>query len=83
LPGFHGCTARDRPQLARIFHSGDRATFKTVSHYKGHLRAAFSPSLNLYQTGFFERPQRTAFCIGLDAPVLHHQVGNNESVGLT
>jgi hypothetical protein len=47
------------------------------------LRATFASPLNPYQASIFERTQRPAFSIGLDAPVLHHQVGNNKGVSLS
>jgi hypothetical protein len=54
-----------------------------VSHYKGHPRAAFPPPFNPYQAGIFKLAQRPGFGIGLDAPLLQHQVGNDEGVGLS
>src|SRR6516162_4036972 len=53
-----------------------------VSHDESNSRTAFPTPCNRYQAGFLERTKRPAFCIGFDAPVLHHQVGNNEGIAL-
>jgi hypothetical protein len=52
------------------------------SHDEGYTRAALAAPLNSYQAGSFERTQRTALGIRLYAPLLQHQVGNREGIGL-
>ena len=64
-------------------HGGhERATINPFLDHQRHLRTSFSAPLNLYQASVFKLPQRSALCVGLDAPVLQHKVGNDKGVSL-
>jgi hypothetical protein len=66
-------------------YNGSRRTLTYGSgciHYEGYVRTALATPLNTYQAGSFERTQRTALGIRLYAPLLQHQVGNREGIGL-
>ena len=42
-----------------------------------------SPPVNLDQASLFKLTQRPTLCVGLDAPVLQHEVGNVKGVSLS
>jgi hypothetical protein len=71
------------PWLDWIVRGGDLATVKPIFRNESHLRATFASPLNSYQAGSFEWAQCPTLCVGLDAPVLQHDVGNNKGVGLS
>jgi hypothetical protein len=61
--------ARDRPTNSGFYD-------------ERYSRTTFAAPFNDYQAGSFERTQGPSFRVGLDFPLLQHDVGNNKGVGL-
>jgi hypothetical protein len=54
-----------------------------MGNHKGYPRTALAAPFNPNQAGLFKGTQRPAFCIGLDAPIMHHKVGNDKGVSFS
>jgi hypothetical protein len=71
-----------RPAVSlRMAGKTSQGTRESLSlDHQRHLRTPFSAPPNLYQASFFKFTQCSALCVGLDAPVLQHKVGNDKGV---